>query len=140
VACWIALRKDDSTPPTSDPSQQLPGLESGWASAVLTNDPKEIGRYFHQDFIFVNPRGVLQSRSEHLDDFATGKLKVTGLTVQPRVTSATESGAAVSVEASVTGIYDGRDISGNYRFLDVWLFQGKQWLALARQQTAVAAQ
>jgi hypothetical protein len=49
-----------------------------------------------------------------------------------------ESSAAVSTLVDVKGTFDGRDISGTYRFLDAWLLTRRTWLAVARQQTRVA--
>ena len=138
VASWIAVRKDPDTPATNDPAAQLPQLERDWAAAVATNKPDEIGKYLTSDFFFVGASGALQSRAEHLDDFRTGKLKVKAINVKDVKVSAAASGAAVSTLADVAGQYAGRDIDGSYRFLDDWLFQGKQWLAVARQQTRVA--
>jgi hypothetical protein len=137
VASWIAVRKDQDTPPADDPNARLTQLERDWAAAVTTNKPAEIGRYLTSDFFFVGASGVLQSRAEHLDDFKTEKLKVKAVDVKDVKLSVAVSGAAVNTLAGVAGQYNGRDISGDYRFMDTWLYQGKQWLAVARQQTRV---
>ena len=75
VASWIALRKDATTPPLSDPNQLITQLETSWAAAVMTNNPDEIGRFLADGFLFVGAGGILQTREAHLDDFRTGTLE-----------------------------------------------------------------
>jgi hypothetical protein len=49
-------------------------------------------------------------------------------------------GAAVaSTLTTVGGSLGGRDISGDYRFMDSWQYQNGKWLSVARQQTKVQA-
>ena len=138
VASWIALRKDAETPPPIDPNEQLPKLESGWAAAAMTNNPDEIGRYLAKDFLFVGAGGILQSRAEHLEDFRSGRLKVSSVEIKDTKVAVYDSSAVVNSLSFVVGKLPDRDIKGDYRFMDTWLFQNRQWLAVARQQTAVA--
>jgi hypothetical protein len=138
VASWIALHQDAPPPAPQDPVETLRGLETSWAAVVGTNDPDQIGKFLAADFLFIGAGGILQDRAQHLDDFKTGKLKVTSVQITDSTIHPSESSAAVSAIADVKGTYDGRDIGGTYRFLDAWLYAGRRWLAAARQQTRVA--
>lgn len=138
VASWIALRQDAAPPKPKDPVETLRGLETSWAVAVGTNDPDKIGRFLAEDFLFVGAGGILQDRTQHLGDFQSGKLKVTSVQITDSTIHSYESSAAVSTLVTVKGSYDGRDISGTYRFLDAWSLTRRTWLAVARQQTRVA--
>src|ERR1700722_7560352 len=53
----------------ADARKEIEEMEHKWAEAVQRNDPDEIGSFLHESFTFVNPRGVLLHRAEHLDDF-----------------------------------------------------------------------
>jgi uncharacterized protein (TIGR02246 family) len=118
--------------------KELEKLEAEWAAAVATNDPNKIGAFFTEDFLFVGAGGVLQDRKQHLDDFATGKLKVQSVKLKASTIHVYQNAAVVSIRVDVKGEYAGRDVSGPYQFTDTWAKQGKHWLAAARQQTAVA--
>jgi hypothetical protein len=139
VASWIAIRKDADTPTQRDPNQVLTQLETAWAAAVMTNNPDEIGRFLANGFFFVGAGGILQTRAQHLDDFRTGHLNVTSVQIKDTQLIVSDGAATVSTLTSVVGKLGDRDITGNYRFLDSWQYQNKTWVAVARQQTKVAA-
>jgi hypothetical protein len=139
VASWIAVRKDADTPAQSDPDPLLTQLETSWATAVTTNNPDEIGRFLADGFLFVGAGGVLQTKAQHLDDFRTGRLKVTSVQIKDTKLILWDGAAVASTLTSVAGKLGDRDITGDYRFMDSWQYQNKQWLAVARQQTKVAA-
>src|SRR5258708_431208 len=65
----------------ADDEKNLRDLETQWAAAVASNDAARIGRFFSDDFIFVGAGGVLQNRTEHLEDFKSGKLTITSIKV-----------------------------------------------------------
>ena len=144
VAQWIAVQQDVTTRPDApnvpalradDPKQRLQKLETGWAAAVETNDPDKIARFLGDAFVFVGPRGILQDRKQHLDDFRTGKLKVVSMTLQQIDIATYDNVAVVNSQAMVKGIYDGRDITGEYSFLDTWRVSLKEALVGGRSQT-----
>lgn len=138
VASWIAVRKDDSTPAPVDPSQLIPKLETAWAAAVLSNQADEIAKFLADDFFFIGPRGALQSRDEHLDDFRKGRLVVKKMTIKDASNLILWDGSAtIDTLASVVLKHGDQEISADYRFLDSWRSEGSVWRAVARQQTKV---
>jgi ketosteroid isomerase-like protein len=118
--------------------QSLEDIEKAWAAAVETNDPNKIGRFFTDDFLFVGAGGVLQNRTEHLDDFASGRLKLESVQVKSVTAHAYDAFAVVNTLVAVKGKFGDRDITGDYRFMDTFRRTGKEWSAVARQQTRVA--
>ena len=137
VASFIALRKDASTPTQNDPNQILSQLETAWAVAATTNDPDQIGKFLGDGFIFVGASGLLQTRQQHLDDFKTGRLKVTSVQIKNLQLNIWDGAAVASSLTSVVGKIGSRDIKGDYRFMDTFQVQGRNWVAVARQQTLV---
>ncbi len=137
VASWIAVRQDAKPPPPVNPETVLRDLETSWAVAVSTNDVDKIGRFFTDDFIFIGAGGILQTRMQHLDDFRSGRLKVDSVKISESTIHVYDSTAIASTLTAVSGKFAGRDISGTYRFLDTWVSQRKNWLAVGRQQTRV---
>ena len=53
----------------ADSGHDVNQVEQQWSQAVESNDPDRIGAFLHPDFTFVNPRGQILNRAEHLDDF-----------------------------------------------------------------------
>jgi hypothetical protein len=77
--------------------------------------------------------------SRNLDDFKTGKLKVTSVQIKDVQLNVWDGAAIASSLATVVGKVGDRDINGDYRFIDTFQVQGKNWVAVARQQTRVMA-
>lgn len=117
---------------------QLEELETKWAQTVATNDPDQIGKFFTDDFLFVGAGGVLQNRTQHLDDFRSGLLKVQSVEVLDIDIHTYDSFAVTNILVHVEGKIGERDLKGEYRFMDTWRKQKDRWLAVARQQTRVA--
>jgi ketosteroid isomerase-like protein len=115
--------------------KELEKLEADWATAVETNDPKRIERFFTADFLLFGAGGILQDRKQHLEDFRSGKLVVKSVKIGDTTVHVYKDAAVVSSQVEVMGKFGGRDISGTYQFTDTWVKQGEQWLAAARQQT-----
>lgn len=148
VAQWIAVKQDGGAPggpagggraaPAGE-EKRLREVEAKWAAAVGTNDPAQIGKFFTDDFLFVGAGGVLQDREEHLNDFKTKTLQVESVKVSEFTARVHGGFAVVNTLAQVKGKYRDRDISGDYRFMDAFKLVNSEWLAVARQQTRVAA-
>jgi hypothetical protein len=145
VAQWIAVKQDSNRPTNTGailgaPAEdELRQLENEWAAAVATNDADTIGRFFPEKLLFVGAGGVLQNRDEHLDDFRSGRLRISSVRVEDFVAHVYDRFAVVNTIASVKGHFANRDISGKYRFMDTWRMSNNGWQAVARQQTRVAS-
>src|SRR5204863_8175009 len=94
----------------ADTEAQLKELETQWATTVATNDPKQIGKFFTEEFLFVGAGGVLQNRQEHLNDFQSGKLKVASVRIDDFKANLYDGFAVVNTLASVKGKLGDRDI------------------------------
>lgn len=147
IAKWIQDECPESAPSvkmkmvatTPDNAvNELQALEARWASAVETNDPERIGSFFTPDFLFVGAGGVLQDRTQHLNDFRTGRLKVQSVVIGASTIHVYEGVAVVSSKVEVKGNFGDRDISGPYQFTDTFIKHEGRWLSVARQQTRVA--
>jgi len=138
--CPISLSGDykPNVPDRLGDERELRKREADWAAAVETNDPKLIGQFFTEDFLFVGAGGILQTRMQHLDDFQSGRLKVESVKIIESTIHVHHDAAVASSRVNVKGKFGDRDISGSYQFTDSWLKQNGQWLALARQQTKIA--
>lgn len=117
--------------------KELERLEDEWGVAVAANDADRIARFFTDDFLFVGAGGILQDRRQHLDDFRSGRLKVTSLRIESKTTHVYGDAGVVSSRVAVTGKFGDRVIDGTYQFTDTWVKQGGRWLAAARQQTQI---
>jgi ketosteroid isomerase-like protein len=126
----------------ADAPSEIAVMEKHWAAAVESNDPDKIGSFLHPDFTFVNPRGVLLHRAEHLDDFREKRTvfnKVELSEVQIRVYG---SAAVVTSRPKITGYAvkpagktEFKDQPA--RFTDTLIRLDGTWKSVARQMSLV---
>jgi hypothetical protein len=136
VSLLKAQEKGDSN--QDNVKKEVRKLEAEWAAAVETNKPKRIERFLGKDFLFIGAGGVLQSREQHLNDFESGKLHVDSVKNEASTIHVYNGAAVVSSRVAEVGTYGKRKIDGPYLFTDTWVRLEGQWVAVARQQTAIA--
>jgi ketosteroid isomerase-like protein len=121
----------------ADSEQELKKLEHDWAAAVEKNDADVIARFLADDFVFIGPRGNLQERMPHLDDFRSGRLAIEAVKIEETRIRVYGDAAVVSSRFLIKGKFVGMDITGPYRFTDTWVKLHGRWLSVARQQTHI---
>ncbi len=94
-----------------------------------------LDKYEADDIISVDPMGVVTDKSQDKQAFSSGDVKLQSIDesdVKVRVYGNT----AVAVGAQdVKGTYKGQDISGKYRFTDVWVKRSGKWQIVSSQVT-----
>jgi len=123
-----------------DARQEVEETERRWAEAVERNDVDAIGRFLHDDFTFVNPRGVLLHRTEHLDDFRQKRTVFSKVELSEVEVRIYDDAAVVTSRPKITGYavtpagkttFDARP----GRFTDTLIRSGMKWLAVARHMS-----
>src|SRR5947207_14520931 len=78
-------------------------MEQKWAESVQRNDANEIGGFLHNDFTFVNPRGQILHRAEHLDDFRQKRTVFTKVELSEVKVRVYGDAAVVTSRPKITG-------------------------------------
>jgi hypothetical protein len=124
----------------ADARREIEEMEQKWAKAVQDNNPDEIGSFLHDTFTFVNPRGVLLHRTEHLDDFRSKRTVFTTVTLTEVEIRVYGGAAVVTTRPIITGyaVTPTGKTTFNHkpaRFTDTLIrFDGK-WLSVARHMS-----
>ncbi len=124
----------------ADARREIEEMEQKWAKAVQENDPKKIGSFLHDSFTFVNPRGVLLHRAEHLDDFQNKRtvfttVKLTEVEVRVYGDSAVVTSRPIITGYAVTPAGKTTFDQQPARFTDTLIrFEGR-WLSVARHMS-----
>jgi ketosteroid isomerase-like protein len=118
--------------------QKLMQLERDWANAEATNDAATIARIEADDYTYVlgNLNGSKQSDLEDAKMHAfTGTAELTEMKVRVLGDAAIVTGKATLRNAT----YKGKDVSGDYLFMDVFSNQDGQWKVVASHAHHVMA-
>jgi ketosteroid isomerase-like protein len=118
------------------PADQLRKIEEDWARAMVNKNVGRIGKIEAPEFEFITPDGKVRDREEDLASIRHTSLSdFTNSDVQIRVYGDT---AVVSGVGHMKGMENGKDVSGDYRFTDVFVKNNGQWQAVHSESTKIA--
>jgi uncharacterized protein (TIGR02246 family) len=127
-------------------SAELIKLERDWADAVKNGDADTVRRVMADDIVIINPDGSAPSKAEEVQAIQERMVTIEAWEIQePRVTVldannafVTGRGVIKNGKSKVPNSKQTIDISGEYRFLDVYARRDGRWQAVASQTTAIS--
>jgi len=112
--------------------QQLRQMNEEWVTAISNGDGATLDRIMADDFIFSYPLEG-DDKAQFIADCVSGDLKVKQIqrdNISVRVFGPT---AMLTARAATTWIYHGRELSGQYKILDVYSKRDGEWKLCAVQ-------
>lgn len=122
----------------SEVQQKLLQMERDWANAMMQNDPTVIDRVEASDYSYVmddfkgDKQGDLDQAKTHA---LAGTAELSEMKVQIFGDAAVVTGKAALRNAK----YNGKDVSGNYLFTDVFVNRSGRWQVVASHSNRVHA-
>ena len=139
VFSTAALAKEKGT--GTDVEATLKKIEQELADSILKSDPSAFEKYLTSDYLGIGPDGVTQNKSELMSDIKSGTLKLESSTMSDMKVQASGPDMAVVVYRSTDkGMYKGKDVTGEYRWLDVFVKRDGKWQIAVDQGTQIAKQ
>ncbi|MBA3441804.1 MAG: nuclear transport factor 2 family protein [Pyrinomonadaceae bacterium] len=126
----------------SSVEQELMQLEKDGAAAAVKGDTTFLDRHTAANYIGTDPGGGVEDRAKMMAGAKAGNIKFGTMDLDGMsVRMAGKDTAVVTGRATIKGnLKSGMDISGQYRFTDVWVKQEGRWQVMAWQATKVAQQ
>ena len=128
----------------TDVASTIKKLEHQWADATVRGDTAAAARFEPPGAALIYPDGSMGTGTSDLRALAAGDIKFSLITVDSmQVRSLSPTAAIVTGRATLKGAAKPatggtqQDISGEYRFLDVWYRQGGRWLVAASASTRI---
>jgi Domain of unknown function (DUF4440) len=115
--------------------KDLVNLERHFNDALLKADWKSIEGMQADDLILTNADGTLSRKSDAVESIRSGDLKFESIAVQdPRVQ---DFGHVVVITGTIIekAHYKTTDLSGTYRFTDVWARRDGKWQLVAGHES-----
>jgi hypothetical protein len=135
----IALAKEKGT--IADVEATLKKIEQETLDSLLKSDTSAFEKYLTSDYLGIGPDGVTQNKSELLSDIKSGTLKLESSTMSDiKVQVADPDMAVVVYRTNDKGTYKGKDVTGEYRWLDVFVKRDGKWQIAIDQGTQIAKQ
>ena len=121
----------------SNVEQTLMKLERDALAALLKRDTAGFGRIFGDEAVLITPDGTPQTKSQLLADVKSGDLVIASSEISEMKVRAYGDSAVVTYVTVDKGKYKGQDISGRYRWTDVFVRSGGTWQIVAGQGTPI---
>ncbi len=113
--------------------QELTQLEREWSNAMVKGDASAIERIEAGDFMFTAPDGTTNDKSQDVNDLKSGTFKAQSFDLSDLRVRTYGDTAVVTGTNDLKATYKGKDISGKYRFTDVFVKRNGRWQAVASQ-------
>jgi ketosteroid isomerase-like protein len=107
--------------------------------SYVTRDTAFLEQYLADDYASTFPDGTVLDKKGEIESLKSGDIALTEMT--PSGMDVRTYGGATAVitgRSTIKANVKGQEVSGEYRFTDVWIKQGDRWLAVASQVTRIA--
>jgi hypothetical protein len=133
----ITFAKEKGTGATADEAT-LKKIEQELTDSILKSDTAAFEKYLTSDYLGIGPDGAAQNKSELVSDIKSGTLKLESSKISDmKVQVADPDMAVVVYRTTDKGTYKGKDVTGEYRWLDVFVKRGGKWQIAIDQGTQI---
>jgi ketosteroid isomerase-like protein len=119
---------------TRDITKELVTLEQNFNDALVRSDWKTVEQLYADDVTFTNSDGSVSHKSDTIDELRSGNTKFDSIEISDVKVKDLGSVAVVTGKLSETGHYKTIDLTGTYRFTNVWAKQAGRWKLVAGQE------
>lgn len=132
---------------TASVEAELLKLERAWAGAFKTRDAATVRNILADDIVLVFPDGTTGAKNDEVGMVESGAMTMESWDIADTKVTVLDADAAFITGRGIIrkGILkDSKtgkttDISGEYRFMDVYAKRNGRWMAVASQTTKIAA-
>src|SRR6266513_526581 len=137
----ITLAKEKGKGATADVEATIKKIEQELTDTIVKSDTSAFEKYLASDYLGIGPDGVTQNKSELIADIKSGTLKLESSNLSDIKVQVSSPDMAVAVyRTDDKGTYKGKEITGQYRWLDVFVKRGGKWQIAIDQGTQIAKQ
>ena len=121
--------------PAAATEQELIKVEHAWSDAVVKHDGAALQRLYADEYFYTDSDGVVRNKTQDISDITSGKVKIASYVLDDLKVHVYGETAVVTGRNTLKGTFEGKDISGAYRFTDVFVKRAGRWQAVATQST-----
>jgi ketosteroid isomerase-like protein len=114
-------------------------IENDWNQAIYRKDSKALENLYAKEYTYTDPDGKVFNRDEDIKDIISQNYKALSPSVLKEI-KVDGYGPIVVVKglSEVKAIQSGKNISGLYRFVDVFTYRDGRWQCVSTQQSRVS--
>ena len=119
--------------------QEVRGVLKQMIDADLKGDAAVLDRTTTDDYTITRDNGVVRTKAETLQGIGDGSTKFESFDVSDIRVRIYGETAVVTFQGAIKGSRAGKDMSGQFREVRVFIKRGGNWLAVLAQRTRIAS-
>jgi ketosteroid isomerase-like protein len=120
------------------PTEEVEKLNRQWMESYVRRDTGFLERYLADDYVSTFPDGAVLDKKGEIQALKSGAVTLTEMTPREMKVRAYGDAAVITGRSSIKAKVNGQEVSGEFRFTDVWIRESSRWLAVASQVTRIA--
>jgi ketosteroid isomerase-like protein len=134
----VLAQSNDAAKPNPDLEKAVIKVAHEMSAALTKPDLDAATKMLADSYYAVTPDGGIVNKSQFLADLKSGKFKLeTNALDEMKVHFVNPDLAVITYRSTDKGAFDGHDISGQYRWLDVLAKRGGTWQFAVSQGTKI---
>jgi ketosteroid isomerase-like protein len=111
-----------------------------YRTALLQRDASALEQIWADDYTFTNGAGETHSKAQRLANLKSGATSLDSISQEEEMKVRVHGDVAVATgRVTIKGQYSGKQASGQYQSINVWVKGAAGWQLIANQLTPVAA-
>ncbi len=141
AACAVGAfgqAKTDAPKGGASVQQTLMQMEKDWTKAGLDKDAATLDRIIADDWTAIDYQGKMETKAQAIADLKSGSSTLATVTLGEMKVRVFGNTAVVTGSDTEKSTYKGKDSSGKYVWMDVFVSRGGKWQAVASESTKAA--
>jgi ketosteroid isomerase-like protein len=114
-------------------------LNRQWMESYVRGDVAFLERHLSDDYISTFPDGSVLDKKGEIESLKSGAIALEAMIPGEMNVRLYGGTAVITGQSTIRAKVNGQEVSGEYRFTDIWVKQGDRWLAVASQVTRIAS-
>ena len=130
----VYLHESVKTPEVADPVGAFTKLEEVWGDAMFKKDAKALDLIYASEYMYIDSKWKVNNKQQDISEITGPAYKVLAPFKYSDI-KVSMYGTAAVVKGVVTSesIFNGRNISGNYNFMDIFVYRDGRWQCILSQ-------
>jgi ketosteroid isomerase-like protein len=134
----LLAQSGDAPKPNPEVEKAIIKIEHDLSATLTKPDADAAAKMVADTFYAVNPDGSTQGKTQFIADLKSGKFKLESNELDDmKVHFANSDVAIVTYRSTDKGSYEGHDLTGQYRWLDIFAKRNGTWLLVVSQGTKI---
>jgi ketosteroid isomerase-like protein len=119
-------------------AEEVKRLNRQWMESYVRSDIAFLEQHLADDYMSTFPDGTILDKTGEIAALKSGDISLAEMTPSEMNVRTYGEAAVITGRSVIKAKVKGQDVSGEYRFTDVWVKQDNRWMAVASQVTRIA--